>query len=386
MTDQCEALQSAMNAALLEAMKTKVNSLDKCDATGAECPCTGTGGNKGDVDLVLLIDSSGSMSDEAASIETAAEAALNNAVANCGANVRVTWLYNHGGGPMSTKFAQSHNTYLKTVAGVTEALYSDTTSHQEAGGVGIADIARFFDWTEGACRSMVYFTDTGIYGGNENAAQKDEAVLQATENDVTVFVHNSGESLSAGAGKDLIYAQYTEIAETSGGFAILDQEQSATLFEGMLEQAVCSCGGGCEELEMLGATPCVSVRWGDSPCDAFETDDLEKLYITVSNCYGNISFSNLTIGSVSITDAADAPVAALPDGTPSVDILPTGPIAFGEIPSCVDGVPGAVTREFSIHTRGAVEGDYKINLSNMCYGINTNYSMDTCFGVKLCRS
>ncbi len=383
MTDQCEALQSAMNAALLEAMKAKVNSLDKCDVTATDCPCTGTGGNKGDVDLVLLIDSSSSMDGPAADIEAAAEAALANAITSCGANVRATWLFNHGGSAKG-KFATNHNTYIKAIP-VTEPLYSDTESHPEGAGISIADVARFFDWREDSCRSVLYITDTGMLGNAVQPTHKQLAIDQAVSNDVTVFIHNSGAN---SADKPAIYAEFEELATTTGGTASLGTAAAIPLYETMLEQAVCNCGGGggCEELEMLGATPCVSVRWGDSPCDAFETDDLEKLYITVSNCYGNISFSNLTIGSVTITDAADVPVAALPDGTPSVDILPTGPIAFGEVPSCVDGVPGAVTREFSIHTRGAIEGDYKIKLSNLCYGINTSYSMETCFGVKLCRS
>ena len=87
-----------------------------------------------------------------------------------------------------------------------------------------------------------------------------------------------------------------------------------------------------------------------------------------------------------MTDLAGKPVEILPDGTPSVQAIPRGPICFGEIPPCTDGEPSCVTREFIINTRGAKEGEYNLKFKNICYSVAFYYEEETCFKLKLCKS
>ncbi|MEI9853027.1 MAG: hypothetical protein WDN24_21700 [Sphingomonas sp.] len=57
---------------------------------------------------------------------------------------------------------------------------------------------------------------------------------------------------------------------------------------------------------------------------------------------------------VTLPDGGEVP--GLPDGTPSVQVVPLGPVCFGDIPPCRDETPGCVSREFVVRTRGARGG------------------------------
>lgn len=143
---------------------------------------------------------------------------------------------------------------------------------------------------------------------------------------------------------------------------------------------------GCIKLDLPKIKPCISVTWGDSKCDCLETDDVEVLCITVCNCYENITFDNLSIGQIHITNMDGTPVPTLPDGTPSVQVIPSGPICFGDIPPCKDGKPSCVTRELVLYTRGAVGKDYRLSFEGICYSISSKIkSKERCFVVNLCK-
>jgi hypothetical protein len=93
----------------------------------------------------------------------------------------------------------------------------------------------------------------------------------------------------------------------------------------------CDCHCDCVDVQFPAIKPCISVSWGDSVCDCLETDDVEVLCVTVCNCYSNVTFTDLSIGQILVTDLAGQPVATLPDGTPSVQVFPSGPICFGDL-------------------------------------------------------
>jgi hypothetical protein len=132
--------------------------------------------------------------------------------------------------------------------------------------------------------------------------------------------------------------------------------------------------------------PCISVSWGDSVCDCLETDDVEVLCITVCNCYANVTFTNFTIGQILVTDLAGNPVATLPDGTPSVQVFPTGPICFGNIGPCEGrDHPSCVSRELVLYTRGAVGKSYKLIFRGICFNVCHQYQSWQCFTMKLCQ-
>lgn len=142
----------------------------------------------------------------------------------------------------------------------------------------------------------------------------------------------------------------------------------------------------CITLEMPDIRPCISITWGDSKCDCIETDDVEVLCITVCNCYNNVSFNNFNIGYIYITDKAGNPVPKLPDGTPSVDVLPIGPICFGDIGPCVKNKPVCVSREIVLYNRGAKAQDYQIQLKAICFNVCHTFIDEACFTFALCNS
>ncbi|TDM06102.1 MAG: hypothetical protein C4K60_15725 [Ideonella sp. MAG2] len=148
----------------------------------------------------------------------------------------------------------------------------------------------------------------------------------------------------------------------------------------------CECNCKCKTVEWPQLRPCISVKWGDSECDCIESNDLEVLYVTVCNCYANASFSNVSMGQIRVTDLAGNPVPLLPDGTPSVQVVPSGPICFGDIAPCKDEKnPSCVTREVALYTRGAKAGDYRISFDSVCFTVCQHTQTTQCVVVSVCR-
>ena len=153
---------------------------------------------------------------------------------------------------------------------------------------------------------------------------------------------------------------------------------------GILDNGDCHCD--CVAIRLPDIKPCIAIKWGDSQCDCIETDDVEVLCITVCNCYSNVIFNNLTIGHIQITDMAGNPVPILPDGTPSVRVIPSGPICFGDIGPCKGhNRPGCVSRELVLYTRGAIGQDYRLSFEGVCFSVSHQFQSKQCFIVKLCQ-
>ena len=153
---------------------------------------------------------------------------------------------------------------------------------------------------------------------------------------------------------------------------------------GKLAKNDCECD--CTELDLPRIEPCISIAWGDSECDCIETDDIEVLMIRVCNCYSNITFENFSIAHIAITDMAGHPVPSLPDGTPSVQVIPSGPICFDNIGPCLDkDHPSCVSRELVLYTRGAKGGNYKLAFEGVCFSISYHDQTKVCFTVSLCK-
>jgi hypothetical protein len=147
----------------------------------------------------------------------------------------------------------------------------------------------------------------------------------------------------------------------------------------------CHCECDCKPLLFPHVQPCITVKWGNSKCDCLETDDVEVLCITVCNCYSNVLFEDLMIGQIIVTDANGRPVPALPDGTPSVQLIPSGPICFGDIGPCIEGRPNCVSREIVLYTRGAIGGAYRLLFRGVCFKVCHEYQSEQCFLMKLCQ-
>jgi len=184
--------------------------------------------------------------------------------------------------------------------------------------------------------------------------------------------------------------------------AEIEQEQNAYLSKhcahkaNLLPRVSCHCPDSapdkgdchcdCVAVRLPHLQPCISVAWGDSACDCMETDDVEVLCVTVCNCYSNVTFNDLTIGQIQITDMAGNPVPVLPDGTPSVQVIPSGPICFGDIGPCKGkNQPTCVSRELVLYTRGAIGKDYRLSFEGVCFSVSHEFQSEQCFVVKLCQ-
>ncbi|HSU17159.1 hypothetical protein [Longimicrobium sp.] len=173
---------------------------------------------------------------------------------------------------------------------------------------------------------------------------------------------------------------HVESAEDPVGLLV---QNSAEVTHG---EGGCDCRCQCRPVEFPAIKPCITVAWGDSPCDCMETDDVEVLCITVCNCYSNVAFHDLVIGRIQVTDLAGNPVPTLPDGTPSVQVVPSGPVCFGDVGPCVErDRPTCVSREVVLYTRGAVGKAYRLSFGGICFTVCHPYQDEQCFTFKLCQ-
>lgn len=139
----------------------------------------------------------------------------------------------------------------------------------------------------------------------------------------------------------------------------------------------------CHDVELPQDEPHVSISWGASKCDCLESDDVEIMSITICNPYRNVTLSNLVIPRMRVLMKDGSAVPTLPDGTPSVRIIPRGPICFGDIEGCE-----CVTREFVMENRGAKSGSanpYKIEIEEFCYQVSYCNEGKACFEFVICK-
>ncbi len=137
------------------------------------------------VDLIILIDCSGSMSSKATDISNQADSAIKLALLSCPSNLRVSW-FGQDGTWNGTKFTQNYKTYL-TALGVTPM-----PANNEQGAIGIQDLSNNFDWRDGACRAIFYISDepiNSVWDSTANGTPTADAIIQANNNSVTVSAH-----------------------------------------------------------------------------------------------------------------------------------------------------------------------------------------------------
>ena len=400
----CGRIENSINNYLHNQKEDKHNVLEHCDEKHESCSCNRPTGATKKVDLVVLIDSSGSMSSAAVAVAAAAKDAINAAAKECPSDLRVVWLAVDGKKPganasgnlgditsylTGTSFTQTHQQYLESIGSTGPFKQDepqpagDTTYPGEEGADSIADICNFFDWRAGACKAIFYISDTRLDGYSSfYVAAATNATSAAIANEVVLFAHK----INPGADNTpAVEASYDQMTDPTGGSTYhgpVDKDQYVKL----LKNAICNaCGAECKEVKLPEMKPCVSISWGDSDCDCFETDDVEIAMISICNCYSNISFSNVRISYLHITMADGSPVPLMPDGTPSVQIIPVGPICFGTIEPCREGATNCVSREVVIRTRGAKSGKYKIYVQGICYEVVHKLIHNDCFELELCK-
>ncbi len=404
----CEKKTILINKHLSRICASKFNSFDNCK-DDKNCSCATNQGRPQKVDLIILIDTSGSMNSVGRNISIAAENALQNIV--CPTDLRLTWL-GIAGTFGNSNFEITSRCYLKRF-GVCNSfvtpdpsgtfpdcndlsldfsnpsLYNAPAEDREEGARTIIDLCNCFDWRPDACRSIFYISDEPIHRGDappavEVNAQTELAIDAAITNDVTVFTHYIENATSSGT-IPFDEQNYLDISQNTGGQAFIDRSTSVQQYTNLLNEAICNACGGCKTIDWPQSKPCITVSWGDSDCDCIETNDFEVLCITICNCYENVTFENMKIGHIYVVDENGNQVPYLPDGTPSVEVLPIGPLCFGNIGPCQENQPTCISRQIILRTRGAIGGGYSLKFQNICFEISHSFIEESCFEFELCR-
>lgn len=400
----CLLVPKTVDKVLRDRCAYKYNHLKPCGHEGHEphpghpghashedCPCDPDADGPRRVDLVVLIDTR--LEQTAPTLMAAIHKAVGVAADKCPSEFRVDRMVVDSTRPGTSgsaipAFGPSHEQYLNGI-GVAGPFAHDAPTGGSPGQQGadaINDISRYYNWRPGACRVVYYVSNAPLDAGPTqdpaDQAARAAAVAQANANGVAVFAHLLTPVV--GGNQPATQADYAALCGGTGGALTVGPPNPGVFVEG-LAQALCHpCGQRCVEVPVPDVRPCISISWGDSPCDCMQTNDTEVLCITVCNCYSNVVLRDFTIGFVLVTAVGDK-VPTLPDGTPSVDIRPLGPICFGDIPPCRDGRPGCVSREVVLIARGAKGGSYQVHLGGICYSVSFDYEKGKCFQLVLCQ-
>ncbi|AFY54497.1 hypothetical protein Riv7116_1958 [Rivularia sp. PCC 7116] len=201
------------------------------------------------VDLVIVIDTSPSMRDEARDLSKAAEAAIKTAKSSCPSDLRVTWLGVEGVWK-GTKFNQTIRDYLTGTCKVSESQLRGrrrgelkSAGAQEDAARAIDDISSLFNWREGASRAIFYSGDEALEGGGSKTEKADIeaadlAIEKALANQVTVhtFFGTSKSKHQEG-----VKQEYARVANSTGGQFFTDKDLTGG-FAKILEKVIC---GSC---------------------------------------------------------------------------------------------------------------------------------------------
>ena len=350
-------------------------------------PCSTGGGAAAPVDLVVVIDTSFSMNDEATDLSNEAQAAISAAAKNCPSDLRVGW-FGIEGTWAGTNFTQSYRDYLGGI-GVPAGDLVGTPGDLEDGAAAIMDLSDHYDWRAGAARAIFYLGDEALEGGNPQDASDvtaaDSAIAVANAGNVTVFTYGGTGILAASA------AEYARVATSTGGQAFGHPIANIGGFTAVLEKIICAAGDqGCSAVDLPDVAPCFHLNWGDGATDHLETDDVEVLCITACNPHSNVTIKDLVVVISGVTKADGTPVPTLPDGTPSVMVKPDRMICFGDIDPCDPAKPkpdesSCVSREVVLTSRGAQSGGYVLRIGS-CYSVEYGLHAIDGFKLELVRS
>ncbi|AUX40368.1 hypothetical protein SOCE26_017680 [Sorangium cellulosum] len=213
------------------------------------------------VDLVVVIDSSVSMKDEAEALSQAVAAAIEAAKTKCPSDLRVTYLGIEGTFK-NTRFETTVRKYLTQTAKADASslkgrTHENLTAEQkkafdptEDGARAIEDIATHFDWRPGAARGVFFLGDEPLEGGlsakgqdQEDIEAADRAIEVATKTGTRVHTYLGTGKFSSDArihermSKE-IEAEYARVAQETGGKAFTSKD-ALNGFQAVLEKVIC---------------------------------------------------------------------------------------------------------------------------------------------------
>ncbi len=198
------------------------------------------------VDLVIVIDTSPSMKDEAQALSKAAQVGIKAAASSCPSDLRVTWLGVEGTWK-NTNFNRTIRDYLTTECKVVDSQIRGrkrgelkSAGAQEDGARAIEDISNHFNWRTGAARAIFYLGDEALEGGGQEVQQQDIqaanlAIQTAQKSQVTIHTY-FGTSKSKH--KEKMQQEFARLAQQTGGKTFTHQD-IINGFEAVLEQVIC---------------------------------------------------------------------------------------------------------------------------------------------------
>ncbi len=204
-------------------------------------------GNIPSVDLVIVIDTSPSMKDEAQALSKAAQAAINASKSSCPSDLRVTWLGIEGTWK-GTKFDQTVRGYLTKECKADESSFRgrkrgelESAGAQEDGARAIEDLTNFFNWREGTTKAIFYLGDEALDGGGSKTERvdiesADMTIAKARTEGVKIY---SYFGTSKSKHRQGIASEYARLATDTGGQAFTDKDAIAG-FSAVLEKVICS--------------------------------------------------------------------------------------------------------------------------------------------------
>ena len=202
------------------------------------------------VDLVVVIDSSVSMKDEAVALNAAVSAAIEEARSTCPSDLRVTYLGIEGTF-RETRFNETIRNYLTTTVKVDESVLRGRKrgtvvggGAQEDGARAIEDLSNHFDWRTGAGRAVFFLGDESLDAGNLDAKQDQGdieaanlAIAVAKAANVRVHTYLGTSSVKEKVRKE-IEGEYARVARETGGQSFTSQD-ALRGFKELLQQVIC---------------------------------------------------------------------------------------------------------------------------------------------------
>ncbi|AFY58670.1 hypothetical protein Riv7116_6328 [Rivularia sp. PCC 7116] len=198
------------------------------------------------VDLVIVIDTSPSMKDEAQALSLAAESAIKAAKSSCPSDLRVAW-FGIEGVWKGTKFNQTIRDYLTTKLKISESQLRGrkrgelkSAGAQEDAARAVEDISNFFDWRKNAKRAIFYLGDEALEGGGSKTEKADIAAAnQAIEKAIAAKVAvNTYFGTSKSKHQEGVKKEYARVAGETGGRYFTDKD-AIDGFSAVLEKVIC---------------------------------------------------------------------------------------------------------------------------------------------------
>jgi hypothetical protein len=198
------------------------------------------------VDLVIVIDTSPSMRDEAQALSKAAARAIASAKSSCPSDLRIAW-FGIEGTWKGTNFGQTIRAYLTQKCKVSESKLRGrkrgelaSAGAQEDAARAIEDISDYFDWRSGATRAIFYLGDEALEAGGGKTEQKDIeaanlAIQKAQAAKVTVHTYFGTSDSKHQEG---LKKEYARVATSTGG-QYFTHKDAIGGFSAVLEKVIC---------------------------------------------------------------------------------------------------------------------------------------------------